>query len=67
METVENIMITEVVDGMILNNLADKMATEVKLFKHLKQAYPKLAAEDRAYFLMTKSFNRNRYQYNQME
>ena len=67
METVENIMITEVVDGMISNNLVDKIATEVKLFKYLKQAYTKLAAEDLAYFLMTESFNRNRYQYNQME
>ena len=50
MVTVEDIMITEVVDRIISNNLADKIATEEKVFKYFEQAYPELAAQDSAYF-----------------
>lgn len=52
MEVVDNIMITEVVDGMISNNPGNKIATEEKIFKYLEEIYLKLAVQAAPIFLM---------------
>ena len=39
METLDNIMVKEVFDGMVSNNPAYKIATEEKIFKYVEQTY----------------------------
>ena len=49
---VDNIMITEVVDGIISNNPGNKIATEEKIFKYIEEIYLKLAVQTAPIFLM---------------
>ena len=51
MKTTDNVMITEVADGMISNDPANKIATKEIIFKYLEQAYPELETKDDTYIL----------------